>query len=187
MGNPVRNVALVCGPQCELDTQAIRAALEYFGVRVHTYWIGRPNDFMSVLSGADLYPGTDIIILNFHGDEGRFIMPELGEDVYEAGEPQGSFGPEEIARYAKLAGKIVIGNGCSLGAPSLARAFMESGCRIYIGPDDYPEGNAALMFVLRLFYEMVQHRRSVPEAFRLARSADEESSMYRIYEGPSVC
>lgn len=25
------NVALVCGPECGMETQAIRAALEYFG------------------------------------------------------------------------------------------------------------------------------------------------------------
>jgi len=182
MSKPIMNVALVCGPNCDMETQAIRAALEYFGARVFTYWIGRPNDLISVLSGEDLYPDTEMILLSFHGDEGKLIMPELDESVYEAGEPQGDFGPDEIARYAKLEGKIVIGNGCSLGDAKLAQAFLDRGCRIYIGPDDYPDGNAALMFVLRFFYEIMQNNREVKEAFQIAKTTDEEISMYQLYE-----
>ncbi|BFH66857.1 hypothetical protein J27TS7_40420 [Paenibacillus dendritiformis] len=182
MSRPEMNVALVCGPDCDMDTQAIRAALEYFGARVFTYWIGRPSDFNAVLSGEDLYPGIDLIILNFHGDEGHFCMPELGEDVYEEHEPRGDYGPEEIRRYARLDHHIVIGNGCSLGDPALAQAFLDAGCTMYIGPDDYPEGTSALMFVLRLAYEMIQNKKSVQEAVEAARAMDEENlSMYRIY------
>lgn len=46
--NSTIHVALVCGPDCELETQAIREAQEYFGARVITYWIGRPQDLESV-------------------------------------------------------------------------------------------------------------------------------------------
>ncbi|WP_334077188.1 delta-aminolevulinic acid dehydratase [Paenibacillus sanfengchensis] len=187
MSKPLMNVALVCGPDNDMEMQAMRAALELFGVRVFTYWIGRPDDLISVLNGEDLYPGTDLIVLHFHGDEGKMIMPELGEDVYEDGEPRGDFGPDEIRRYAKLEGKTVFGNGCTLGDPALARAFLDGGCRIYIGPDDYPEGNAALMFMLRLFYEMCQNLKPLKEAYRLARSMDEENmTMYRIYENEAL-
>lgn len=112
MSKPEMNVALVCGPDSDMDTQAIRATLEYFGARVFTYWIGRPNDFTAILSGEDLYPDTDMIILNFHGDEGTFIMPELGESIYDADELPGNFGPNEISRFTKLDGKIVFANGC---------------------------------------------------------------------------
>ncbi|KKO54041.1 hypothetical protein [Paenibacillus sp. DMB20] len=182
MSKPVMNIALVCGPDCDMETQAMRNTFEFFGARVFTYWIGRPNDFISVLNGEDLYPDTDMIVLNFHGDEGNFIMPELGEEVYEDGEPKGDFGVEEIKRYAKLEGKVVFGNGCSLGEPVLARAFLDGGCRVYIGPDDYPDGNAALMFMQRLFYEIIQNNRSLQEAYRIARSTDEETTMYQIYE-----
>ncbi|WP_035301063.1 hypothetical protein [Brevibacillus thermoruber] len=183
MSKKIMNVALVCGPNCDMETQAIRATLEYFGARVFTYWIGRPNDFISVLSGEDIYPDTEMIILNFHGDEGKFVMPELGESVYEASEPQGDFGPNEIMRYAMLEGKIVIGNGCSLGDSKLAKTFLNCGCQIYIGPDDYPDGNAALMFILRFFYEIIQNNKKVEEAFQIAKSIDKEhSSMYRLYK-----
>lgn len=182
MSKPELKVALVCGPDCEMDTSAIRTALEYFGARVFMYWIGRPSDLMDVLTGEDLYPDMDLIILNFHGDEGQFVMPELDETVYEDNEPQDDFGPREIARFAKLDGKVVLGNGCTLGDPLLAQAFLDSGCSIYIGPDDYPDGNAALMFALRFCYEIIQNKRSVKEAFSIAKETDKETSMYQMYE-----
>ncbi|KMZ44376.1 MULTISPECIES: hypothetical protein [Bacillales] len=181
MSKPEMNVALVVGPDTDLDSQAIRNTLEYFGARVFTYWIGRPSDLIDVLNGSDLYPNTDMIILNFHGDEGSLLMPELGEDVYEEGEPKDNFGPDEVSRFAKLDGKIVLGNGCSLGDAKLAKAFLDSGCHTYIGPDDYPDGSSALMFALRFFYEVIQNKKSVEEAFRIAKATDEETEMYQLY------
>lgn len=181
MSKPVMNVALVCGPDCDMESQAIRATLEYFGARVFMYWVGRPNDFISVLSGDDLYENTDFMILNFHGDEGEFIMPELGDEIYEEGEPGGNFGPKEITSFANLKGKVVYGNGCSLGDPALAEAFLKAGCKVYIGPDDYPEGNDALMFILRCFYEMIQHGKDVKEAYEAATTLCDELLMYKYY------
>ncbi|SMG55324.1 delta-aminolevulinic acid dehydratase [Paenibacillus aquistagni] len=182
MSKPVMNVALVVGPDTDMESQALRMTLEYFGVRVFTYWVGRPSDFISVLSGEDLYADTDMIILNFHGDEGRFIMPELDEDVYEDNEPRGYFGPEEIKQFAKLNGKIVFGNGCSLGLPALTQAFLDGGCQMYIAPNDYPDGNDALMFVMRVFYEMIQNEKDIREAYQIARSMNDEMSMFQLYE-----
>lgn len=183
MSKPVMNVALVCGPDSDMAANAVRTALEYFGARVFTYWIGRPSDLMAVLTGEDLYPDTNHIVFEFHGDEGKFIMPELEESVYEAGEPQDDFGPSEIARFAKLNGKIVLANGCSLGDSKLAEAFLNSGCSTYIGPDDDVDGNSALMFALRFYFEIIQNNKSVKEAFAIAKATDEEtSSLYQMYE-----
>ncbi|GIO08685.1 hypothetical protein J31TS6_47130 [Brevibacillus reuszeri] len=182
MSKPVMNVALVCGPDCDMEVQAFRASLEYFGVRVFTYWVGRPNDLIDVLSSKDLYPNTDIIILCFHGDEGQFIMPELEESIYEPGEPKGDFGPEEIRQFAQLTGKVVIGTGCSVGKRETAQSFLDSGCEVYIGPNDYPDGNDALMFVLRLFHDLIQNNRGIKEAFQNAKSLDAEMDMFQLYE-----
>lgn len=143
---------------------------------------GRPYDLIDILSGKDLYPNTDTIVLCFHGEEGQLIMPELEESVYEPGEPKGNFGPEEIRRFARLAGKTVISTGCSAGNVETAQAFLDSGCEIYIGPNDYPDGNDALMFVLRLFYDLIQNNRSVKEAFQNAKSLDAEMDMFQLYE-----
>lgn len=182
MSKPEAKAALVCGPGSEMESQAVRAALELFGVRVFMYGIGRPSDLIDILSGEDLYPDTDILILSFHGDEGKLVMPELEESVYEPGEPRGDFGPDEISRFAKLDGKIVFANGCSLGNPELARAFLGAGCRIYIGPDDDPYGNDALMFILHSFYEMIHHGKDAKAAYESAIRISDELSMYRFYE-----
>jgi hypothetical protein len=55
-------------------------------------------------------------------------MPELAEEVNEAGEPSGNFGPNEIKRFATLKEKVVIANGCTLGELETARAFLDAGC-----------------------------------------------------------
>lgn len=182
MSKPEMNIAVVCGPNCDMEVQAIRSTLEYFGARVFTYWVGRPDDFIAVLTGDDLYPNTDLLLLCFHGEDGKFIMPELGEEVYEAEEPRGDFGPEEIRRFAALKGKTVIANGCTLGTEEMASAFLGAGCKAFIGPDDYPDGSAALMFAIRLCYEMIQHKKNMQEAFGLAQAMDEEMLMYRLFE-----
>ncbi|WP_068783651.1 delta-aminolevulinic acid dehydratase [Paenibacillus phocaensis] len=181
MSKPQIQVALVCGPDCDMEVQAIRSTLEYFGARVFTYWIGRPSDFISVLTGGDIYSNTDYIILSFHGTDGKFVMPELGEDVYEADEPRGNFGPNEIRRFASMKGKVVIANGCTLGMPETAEAFLNAGCATYIAPDDFPNGSMGLMFVLRLFYEIIENKKDVKEAFHLTQSMDNEMRMYRFF------
>ncbi|MBD8496979.1 delta-aminolevulinic acid dehydratase [Paenibacillus arenosi] len=186
MSKPVMSVALVCGPDSDMEANAIRTTLESFDARVITYWIGRPSDLMDILSGKDLYPDTDVIIFSFHGDEGSFVMPELDESVYEEHEPRDDFGPEEVARFVNLPGKVILANGCSLGDPKLAQAFLNGGCQTYIGPDDYPYGSSALMFVVRYFYEVLHNKKSVQEAFAVAKAMDEELEMYRLYEREPV-
>lgn len=69
-----------------------------------------------------------------------------------------------------------------LGDPALAQAFLNCGCQAYIGPDDYPYGNAALMFILRFFYEIIQNKKSIHDAFELSKVMDENMTMYQIYE-----
>ncbi|MFP4977546.1 delta-aminolevulinic acid dehydratase [Paenibacillus sp. CN-4] len=181
MTSPPRNIALVCGPDCELETQALRAALEYFGARTVTYYIGRPNDLTAVLSGEALYGKTDLFILCVHGEDGRLLLPELAEDVYEPGEPKGAFGADEVRRYARLDGAAVIANGCTLGDPRLAAAFMEAGCGAYIGPADYPDGSSALLFLIQLLYEVIGQGRELEEALGIAAARDSSLSMYRFY------
>ncbi|MBD8026277.1 delta-aminolevulinic acid dehydratase [Ureibacillus sp. Re31] len=183
MSRPEMYVSLVVGPNCEMESYAIRSALEYFGVRVNIHWIGRPNDLIDVLSGEELANKVDYLILNFHGDEGRFCMPELDEEVYESNEPRGEFlGDHEIKQFTKLKDIKVIGSGCTLGMEQLANAFLECGCHSYIGPDDYIDGNANLMFLIKFFYEIISNHKSQEEAFEIARSIDKETAMYKLYK-----
>ena len=126
MSKPDLYVSLVVGSNCDIESLALRSVLESFGVRVTLHLIGRPNDFIDVLSGEDLNDQIDYLILNFHGDEGRFCMPELGPEVYELNEPRGEFfGPQEISNYCKLKDVKVIASGCTLGEKQLANAFLK--------------------------------------------------------------
>jgi hypothetical protein len=183
MSRPELYVTLVVGPNCDMEAFAMRSTLEYFGAMVTVHWIGRPNDLIDVLSGEELDKRCDYFILNFHGDEGRLCMPELGEDIYEPHEPRGEFfDSRDVRRYTNLKDINVIANGCTLGEKQLAKAFLECGCNSYIGPDDYIDGNSALMFVVKFIYEIINNKKSHQEAFEIAKSIDKETDMYQLYE-----
>jgi len=76
---------------------------------------------------------------------------------------------------------LVIGNGCTLGDPELANAFLKIGCRAYIGPKDYIDGDATFYFIIRFFYELLSNQRSEKEAYELAKSTDQETCLYEWY------
>lgn len=182
MGKRSVYITLAVGPNCNLEAIALRSVLEYFGARVTLHYIGRPNDFISVLSGNELEGKCDYLILSTHGDEGRFCMPILGDEVYELDEPRGTyFTLEDVARYTNLKDIQVLTTGCTLGDDKLAEAFLSSGCDTYIGPSDYIDGNSAFMFVTRFFYELIQNKRNQQEAFDIAKSIDEETLLYHKY------
>ncbi|MGR5977660.1 delta-aminolevulinic acid dehydratase [Bacillus cereus] len=168
------NIALVIGFNSDLEAQSIRASLEYFGARVVTYWIGRPKDFVEVLSVKNLFNNINYIIFCFHGEEGKFVMEELGEEVYEQDEPRGYFGAAEIYKYAKLHNTHIVNSGCTLGEQNL---FLHSGAKSYIGSINYVDGNAALMFTIRLFYGVINHGKTLEEASLI----DEETHTFRFY------
>ncbi|MBY0597175.1 hypothetical protein [Bacillus bingmayongensis] len=176
------NIALVVGDNSDLEAQSLRATLEYFGARVITYWIGRPRDLMDVLSGEILYKDIEYIIFCFHGDEDEFVMGELGKDVYEEDEPRGNFGVTEISQYARLHNKYIINSGCTLGDPKLAKAFLDSGAKTYIGSTDYVDGNAALMFTIRLFYGIINLQKTIDDAFQDAKLLDDETRTFQLYK-----
>lgn len=175
MNKTNRVVALAVGPDCGLEAQAIRSCLEAFEIQVHIYWIGRPSDLVRVLSKED----ADYIILSFHGQEGKFVMPVLGEMVYEPDEPRENFGPIEIREHGSLRNQLVIGTGCTLGTAELAQAFLDKGARSYVAPMGYIDGNAALYFIIRFFYEILSNDRSEKEAFELAASTDKETHYFK--------
>ncbi|PFF08743.1 delta-aminolevulinic acid dehydratase [Bacillus cereus] len=176
------NVALVVGFNSDLEAQSIRASLEYFGAKVITYWIGRPKEFIDILSGKGLYNDINYVVFCFHGEKGKFVMEELGEEVYEQDEPRGYFGTEEIYEYAKLHNTHIVNSGCTLGDQNLAKSFLHSGAKSYIGSIDYVDGNAVLMFTIRLFYGVINHGKTLEEAFQEASLIDEETHTFRFYK-----
>jgi hypothetical protein len=175
-------VALVVGENCDGEATAIRFALENFGARVITFFIGRPNDFVEILNGKLLYDDVSHIIFSFHGKKGKFLMPILGKDIYENDEPRGNFGANEIEKFANLNEKIILTTGCTLGTKTLAKAFLNSKCKVFIAAKDYIEGNSALFFIIRFYYEILTNNRKITEAFEISKATDSETKLFQFYE-----
>lgn len=169
---------IICG-DTGMEWQALRAVLESFGLKVIIYPIGRPNDFIDILNGAALYAGINHLIICAHGENGAFLLPELSQEIFEKGEPRVTqFDASLIERYGKLKGQLVLTTGCTLGDGMLAEAFIKIGCRRFIGPEGYIEGNAAIFFVVRFYYEMIANGRQEEEAFQIAKSTDSETDLF---------
>lgn len=175
MKNPV--IAIVALDGSGMEAAALRSVLECFGAFVAVKWVGRPNDFIEVL-GGELPVTPDYIIISGHGEDNSFIMTELGESVYEPGEPRGNFTPENVKEYLKIKG-VVLSTCCTTGGGAMAEAFSKGGCT-YIAPDGYVEGNSALMFVTRFFYELLQNNSEIEFAFNTAQGIDAETGMFVI-------
>ena len=173
----MKKILIVCIGNIGNETEAIRQTLEYFGALVLVKYVGRPQDFIDVLQGQ-LPFDADSILISCHGEAGRIIMPELGEEVYTSSEPRGSFGATELEKYCCLKDKLIVNTGCTTGEEALAEVFSHA--NTYIAPGDYVEGNSALMFVQRFYYEMVQNEKSVEEAFEIAKAMDTETDLFRM-------
>ncbi len=161
------------------EHEAIRQTLEYFGYEVFNKAIGRPADFVDFISGKNEWSARfPIWVLSVHGEEGRIIMPELGNDVYFEGEPRVPIGPELLSRHARFSGQCVLTTGCSLGSGQMARAFIENGADSFIAPADYIEGNAALLFIHHFFYQLTLDTSDKRTAFLQAQGIDKETRMF---------
>jgi len=182
VSTPYLNVHLAVCEGSALEAQAIRAALEWFNIRVVTHWIGRGNDLAAVLSGRDLLPDADHLLISCHGLGGEIVMPEPASGVCLPDEPAGNWGPETVRKYASLPSILVIGNGCGLGTPRMAKAFIEAGARAYIGPDGEPEASSSLFYVVYYYYELITTGCSERQAARHAATRDSQTAMYRWFD-----
>lgn len=175
-------VALIIGENCVSEANSIRQTLEYFGANVITYYIGRPNDFITILNGEKIYSDVEHLIFCFHGKSGKFEMPKLAKDVYENDEPKGNFGVAELERFVKLRDKLIITTACSLGRKVIANVFLKAGNKAFIGAKGYIEGNSALFFVIQFYYGILTNQLSEKESFSKAILTDNEMKLFKFYE-----
>ena len=159
------------------EAEAIRQCLEWFGYDVLKCNIGRPIDFIKVLSG-DYFAEYKYLIISCHEIDGEIIMPELQESVYTADEPKGNFGAHEISKYIKLEGKIIINTGCSTGSSDEMKKAFVSSSNFYISPSGDPQGNSSLFFVVSLFYYLKNN--NLIDSVNLAKLANKETILFSI-------
>jgi hypothetical protein len=49
--------------------------------------------------------------------------------------------------------------GISFGELKLVESFLHSDVKSYVGSIDYVDGNVALIFIIRLFYGLINHKK----------------------------
>lgn len=158
------------------EPELLRQSLEHFGYTVIMNYIGRPNDFIEVLEDRFPIP-YDYLIISCHGNDGNFVMPILGEDIYTLGEPRHDLSHTDIAKYLRISGKTIISTGCTTGYTEVCKVFGKN--NVYIAPTDYIEGTSAAYFVVSMFYALSRGK-EFTDAFAFAKGLDEETDLYVI-------
>lgn len=166
--NKARKVTVICADEAStLETVAYRSVLEYLGFKVTIHWIGNKKDFLDLLQGKNEM--DDLVVISSHGEEGKFFMPTDESVLFE-----------ELKVH--LPGKAVLSVGCDTGGA--ADEFMEGKCKEYIAPSDYPEGNDAMMFVVKFFWMLAQDK-TVQEAFDAASADMPKGSEFTLSQNPA--
>ena len=161
-----------------LENIAIRSVLEYFGYIVILCNIGRPQDYFDIFSGKQNF-NYDYLIIGCHGDDGKIIVPVLGENVYYPNECRNNIGYEELQGSVKIKDKTVICTGCTTGAGELYKEFNRNN-NTFVAPTDYIEGSSSLLFIVNLFYHL-SNGLSFKDSFAIASAIDSETKLYKIY------
>lgn len=160
-----------------LEAQALRQSLELYGFSVLIKYIGRPNDFVDVLSN-NVELEADYIIISCHGEDGSIVMPKLHESIYLQAEPKNDFLSKDIERFLKLFNKTIINTGCTTGNQNLMDAFSKNN-NTYIAPTGYVDGNAVYIFVTNLFY-LLSKKIDAYTSFNKAKQLDDDTSYMTI-------
>ncbi|NRB49028.1 MAG: delta-aminolevulinic acid dehydratase [Saprospiraceae bacterium] len=177
----MKRLGIIVGPEVGNEPEAIRQTAEYFGYQVVMKYLGRPNDFLQLLGGQDpLFNALDCWIFSVHGDDRKFILPELDPSIYQEHEPRHPIGIETLAGQIILNAQLILNTGCTLGNEPLAQLFISGGAQAYIGATDYVEGNAGLLFCIRFLYEWMKDI-ELASAFALATAVDQETGLFRLY------
>lgn len=151
----------------DMEALVLRGVLEYFNYRVEVHWVGSRKQFLEIMRGN--VPTFHYVVLECHGDDDGIVVP------FERPIPAA-----ELKGLVNLPGRVVVNLGCASGTDAFAEAFLGGGCEAYIGPDDFPIANSALMFAIHLLYYLAMER-PLAEAVEKAREHDEQCAMYRLH------
>ena len=174
----MKRVLILNGDGTALENIATRRALEYFYCIATMFNIGRHQDYLDVFCGKRNF-NYDYLIIGCHGDDGKIIVPILGENVYYPNECRNNIGYEELQGLVKIRDKTVICTGCTTGAGELCKEFNRNN-NIFVAPTDYIEANCSLMFIVNLFYHL-SNGLSFKDSFAIASAIDSETKLYKIY------
>lgn len=162
------------------EAEAIRQSLEYFGYQTILYTIGRPDDFIQIISGRNRLSLLAALIICGHGKDDCLIMPKLADSVYLEEELRTNFGAFEIIQYAHFRQELILSTACGFGEAEVGSAFLRKGAKAFMAPTAEIEGNAALLFVIHFFY---QYKQGIPieKAYSLASRLDQETEIFKLF------
>ena len=169
---------------------SVRAMLELYRLYVHTYYCCQKGNLLDVLAGR--IPDADYVVLVFGGGLGRDLArggciscPRLVEQARGKWRTVDvKLFSKDIRRLVNLKGRTVIAMGCNTGRQSLARAFLDAGCRAYIAPTRPIDQNSTTMFVCAFFHCLLAEppdRLCDRDAVERARRIDSQTASYRLY------
>ena len=174
----MKRVLILDGGDVGTEDQAIRSVLENFGYIVTTYYIGRPQDYFDIFSEKEKFD-YDYLIIGCHGENGKIIVPVLGENIYYQNECRNNIGLAELREAVKIKGKTIICTGCTTDSGELYKAFTNNN-NSFIAPAYYIEGKSDLLFVINLFYHL-SNNLSLQDSFEMASKTDGETRLYRLF------
>jgi hypothetical protein len=160
------------------QTFALRSVLECYGITVRLHPIATAAQLVALLDGSTSL--SQHIVVMCHGCESGIALPELAPEVEAAQPYQKVLTPENLQQFLRLSDKVVLNTGCTTGDAPFAKAFLGAGCRSYIGPAGYPDGDAALFYALHFFYELYSRGRILSEAHNLACSHNDETGLFTL-------
>jgi hypothetical protein len=159
------SVVIAC-EQSTLDIAiAIRSSLELFRLNVYLHFCVQRKNVVSLLGGN--IPDAEYVVLccggNHAGDSEPFV-PCMRFDVVDQvnGKWQSCkifLTPDNTAEYVRLPGRTVICNGCNTGQELLANAFLQTGCKAYIGPVSSVNQDSTALFTIAFFYHLLCNER----------------------------
>jgi len=175
----MKRVLILNGESTNTENYAIRDVLENFGYMVTMFNIGRPQDYFDALN-EKINIDYDYLIIGCHGDDGKIIVPVLGEDIYYKDECRSNIGYDELNNKIKIKNKVIICTGCTTGSGDLYKTFINNN-NIFLAPYDYIDGKSDLVFVINLFYYLSSNY-SLEDSYNFASKIDEETKIYKFYK-----
>ncbi|MBE7102217.1 hypothetical protein FT637_03935 [Bacillus cereus] len=76
----------------------------------------------------------------------------------------------------------ILNGWCKFGELKLVEFILHNDAKSYAKSIDYVDGNAALMFIIRLFYGLINHEKKLEEAFQEVKLTDEETHTFQFYK-----
>jgi hypothetical protein len=192
-------VVLACD-QSSLDVAlAIRGALELFRLPVYMHFCVQKRNVLDVLAGH--IPESRYVVLCCHGTDDPPSAPgpsQVSMGFHVVDDATGmwettwfNLTPANVSAFVRLPGRTVVALGCGTGREPLARAFLRTGCRAYVGAEKPVDQDACALFAISFFYHLLGEDRpgaracSEQEAAQLAAQADpncpEGTSVFRYY------